>query len=236
MRHHHNPVPFTALPPSNARSHHTMRLRRHVAAGAVRAGKGQGKLPGGAAGLALPLPLAVRRRLGWRCMSWLQLTPHECCVTRRAPLGPTRCVHAHTRCKHGAHTEACKATLHAHAPPPAPAGVSINVDPTTWNSRRIYASIGITAPVDIVWEALTDYDNLGTFIPSLVENRCIKRQGKTATLYQVLLCPAPGCGVQAPVCWPFEEAAGGSGWQCPLLLARVCGCRPCRAHLGRSLQ
>ena len=70
--------------------------------------------------------------------------------------------------------------------PPSPSvGVSIQVDKTSWNSRRIYASISITAPVEMVWDALTDYDNLGTFIPSLVENRCLERTGRTAVLYQV---------------------------------------------------
>lgn len=64
-------------------------------------------------------------------------------------------------------------------------GVSIQVDNTSWNSRRIYASISITAPVEMVWNALTDYDNLDSFIPSLVENRCLERNGTTAVLYQV---------------------------------------------------
>jgi hypothetical protein len=36
-----------------------------------------------------------------------------------------------------------------------------------------------------VWAALTDYDGLGEFIPSLEENRCLERRPNGAVLYQV---------------------------------------------------
>ena len=35
------------------------------------------------------------------------------------------------------------------------------------NSRRLYANVEIAAPLQVVWEALTAYEGLGTFIPGL---------------------------------------------------------------------
>lgn len=43
----------------------------------------------------------------------------------------------------------------------------------------------INAPVSTVWGCLTDYDNLGTFIPSLVENKCLERRQDGCILHQV---------------------------------------------------
>jgi hypothetical protein len=37
----------------------------------------------------------------------------------------------------------------------------------------------------VVWSALTDYDNLGTFIPGLVENKCLQRYRAGCKLFQV---------------------------------------------------
>ncbi|PNW87072.1 hypothetical protein CHLRE_02g107750v5 [Chlamydomonas reinhardtii] len=67
----------------------------------------------------------------------------------------------------------------------ATSGVRIDVEKTSWNSRRIFAAVSIATPKSAVWLALSDYDNLGKFIPSLVENRCLERGGRTAVLYQV---------------------------------------------------
>jgi hypothetical protein len=49
----------------------------------------------------------------------------------------------------------------------------------------LQATVDINAPMPVVWEALTDYENLGTFIPSLVENRCLERRQQGCLLYQV---------------------------------------------------
>ncbi|PNH08610.1 hypothetical protein TSOC_004816 [Tetrabaena socialis] len=65
-------------------------------------------------------------------------------------------------------------------------GVRIDVENTSWNSRRIFASVAVAAPKAFVWSALTDYDNLARFIPSLVENRCVERSGDSAVLYQAV--------------------------------------------------
>lgn len=86
-----------------------------------------------------------------------------------------------------------------------PSPVAIEVDPTSFNSRRVYASIGVAAPVETVWSALTDYDNLGSFIPSLVENRCLEHSGNVAVLYQVewggavaVSCACMGSNIMKP--------------------------------------
>ncbi len=65
--------------------------------------------------------------------------------------------------------------------------MKIDVDKTSWNSRRIIASVSVATPKGFVWSALTDYDNLGKIVPSLVENRCLERRGNTCVLYQVRL-------------------------------------------------
>ena len=44
------------------------------------------------------------------------------------------------------------------------------------NSRRIFTGIDITADVDAVWAVLTDYENLGNVIPSLVKNDVLERR------------------------------------------------------------
>lgn len=76
--------------------------------------------------------------------------------------------------------------------------VGVQVVKTSWNSRLIHASVDVHADLECVWKALTDYENLGQFIPSLVENRCLERRGNGAVLYQV------GLGLPAPLsdsCW-----------------------------------
>ncbi|GFH11362.1 polyketide_cyc domain-containing protein [Haematococcus lacustris] len=69
--------------------------------------------------------------------------------------------------------------------------VTAVVEKTSWNSRKLHASITINAPVSTVWASLTDYDGLGNFIPSLVENRCLRRKPDGAVLLQVCCWPCP---------------------------------------------
>jgi hypothetical protein len=59
------------------------------------------------------------------------------------------------------------------------------VENTSWNSRYLFASVDIAAPVDTVWNTLNDYEKLASFIPSLVENRCLRKKNDGAVLYQV---------------------------------------------------
>lgn len=46
--------------------------------------------------------------------------------------------------------------------------VAVVVEPAGNNGRRLYAGVDISAPVDVIWGALTDYDSLGEFIPGLL--------------------------------------------------------------------
>lgn len=61
----------------------------------------------------------------------------------------------------------------------------VEIENTSWTSRKVYARISVRAPVEVVWGCLSDYDNLGTFIPSLVENVCLERKPNGAVLKQV---------------------------------------------------
>lgn len=63
--------------------------------------------------------------------------------------------------------------------------MAVKLTATSFSSRKLQATVDINAPVPVVWEALTDYENLGTFIPSLVENRCLERRKQGCLLYQV---------------------------------------------------
>lgn len=66
-----------------------------------------------------------------------------------------------------------------------PAVVQVAVEKTPNNSRRVFADVGIAAPPHVVWGALTDYDSLSNFIPSLLVNQCLERRGNGARLMQV---------------------------------------------------
>lgn len=61
----------------------------------------------------------------------------------------------------------------------------VQVEKTPGNSRRLVASVAIDTPPSVVWGALTDYQNLGNFIPGLVENQCLERRPDGARLLQV---------------------------------------------------
>jgi len=49
--------------------------------------------------------------------------------------------------------------------------VEVRIEKTSSNSRRIGGEIIVDAPIDDVWAILTDYDNLSTHVPNLVESR-----------------------------------------------------------------
>lgn len=48
--------------------------------------------------------------------------------------------------------------------------VAVEVEKGRSNSRHLSAGVDIAAPVSTVWAALTDYDNLGVFIPGRIVN------------------------------------------------------------------
>jgi hypothetical protein len=51
--------------------------------------------------------------------------------------------------------------------------VAVRIEAPTPNSRRIKGEILVQAPLEAVWSILTDYDNLSTHVPNLVESRRI---------------------------------------------------------------
>lgn len=63
--------------------------------------------------------------------------------------------------------------------------VSVFLAPAPQNSRLLCAGVDIHAPIESVWEALTDYEHLADFIPGLVVNECLERRDTGARLKQV---------------------------------------------------
>lgn len=66
-------------------------------------------------------------------------------------------------------------------------GVSISIEKLGSNSRRIYSRIGIDAPLQAVWNILTDYERLADFIPGLALSQVLFKTGNHARLFQVLI-------------------------------------------------
>ncbi|KAL7530221.1 hypothetical protein ACHAXR_005980, partial [Thalassiosira sp. AJA248-18] len=52
-------------------------------------------------------------------------------------------------------------------------GVLVGIERTSPNSRRISGEIIMDIPIDDIWGILTDYDNLSTHVPNLVESKVI---------------------------------------------------------------
>eukprot|EP00571_Detonula_confervacea_P007866 CAMPEP_0172330970 /NCGR_PEP_ID=MMETSP1058-20130122/61684_1 /TAXON_ID=83371 /ORGANISM="Detonula confervacea, Strain CCMP 353" /LENGTH=579 /DNA_ID=CAMNT_0013048213 /DNA_START=320 /DNA_END=2059 /DNA_ORIENTATION=- len=52
-------------------------------------------------------------------------------------------------------------------------GVLVGIESTSFNARRISGEILVDIPIDDIWEILTDYDNLSTHVPNLVESKVI---------------------------------------------------------------
>jgi len=52
--------------------------------------------------------------------------------------------------------------------------VHVRIERTSQNSRRIGSEIVVDAPINDVWAILTDYDNLSTHVPNLVESRRLR--------------------------------------------------------------
>lgn len=72
--------------------------------------------------------------------------------------------------------------------------VQVTVERGARNSRRLYASVQIAAPVEVVWGALTDYQGLGNFIPGVLSHSMHARtvtlpcQAKFQENYELLSC------------------------------------------------
>ncbi|XP_022158714.1 uncharacterized protein LOC111025172 isoform X2 [Momordica charantia] len=64
-------------------------------------------------------------------------------------------------------------------------GVNIKIEKLGNNSRRIYSRIGIDAPLQAVWNILTDYERLADFIPGLALSQIVYKTDNHARLFQV---------------------------------------------------
>lgn len=52
--------------------------------------------------------------------------------------------------------------------------VAVRIERTSPNSRRIAGEISVLAPLDAVWNILTDYDRLAIHVPNLMESRVLR--------------------------------------------------------------
>ncbi|KAL9185288.1 hypothetical protein ACHAXT_003065 [Thalassiosira profunda] len=57
-------------------------------------------------------------------------------------------------------------------------GVLVGIEATSPNSRRISGEIDMNIPIDDIFSILTDYDNLSTHVPNLVESKVINNGGR----------------------------------------------------------
>ncbi|KAJ7281165.1 hypothetical protein O6H91_Y368100 [Diphasiastrum complanatum] len=64
--------------------------------------------------------------------------------------------------------------------------VDVMVEKIGSNKRRVTAHVCIEAPLDTVWQVLTDYEGLADFIPNLVACQLLERREHGARLLQVL--------------------------------------------------
>lgn len=62
--------------------------------------------------------------------------------------------------------------------------VEVVIEKGARNSRCVYAGIDVAAPKTVVWDALSAYDELHTFIPGLKINQCLERKQDGAVLLQ----------------------------------------------------
>ena len=51
--------------------------------------------------------------------------------------------------------------------------------------RRLAVQLRTAIPIDVLWEVLTDYEKLDSFIPNLTSSQLVFREGSTVGLQQV---------------------------------------------------
>ena len=64
-------------------------------------------------------------------------------------------------------------------------GVYIEIEKLESNSRRIRSRIDIDAPLQTVWNILTDYERLADFIPGLAVCQLLRKSDNFARIFQV---------------------------------------------------
>ncbi len=69
--------------------------------------------------------------------------------------------------------------------PPAQAGADISVVATAQETAvQITAHAVVRAPPELIWQTLTDYDHLATFVPGITSSRVVSRQGPELVVEQ----------------------------------------------------
>lgn len=63
--------------------------------------------------------------------------------------------------------------------------IDLKIEKSGKNSRRITATIEVEAPLDAVWNVLTDYERLADFIPGLAVSQLLERRENGARLLQI---------------------------------------------------
>ncbi|ONI14653.1 hypothetical protein PRUPE_3G000900 [Prunus persica] len=63
--------------------------------------------------------------------------------------------------------------------------IDVEIEKTGNNCRRIRSEIGIEAPLNTVWNLLTDYERLADFIPGLAVCRLLHKTDNYARLFQI---------------------------------------------------
>ena len=79
--------------------------------------------------------------------------------------------------------------------------IEVLIERPTMNSRKISASCIVEKPLADVWSILTDYDNLATHVPNLVESRVLPGYGSPlgeSSLFQAQAANAPTGAAQLP--------------------------------------
>jgi ribosome-associated toxin RatA of RatAB toxin-antitoxin module len=109
--------------------------------------------------------------------------------------------------------------------------VAVDVQRTSISSRVLVAAVDIAAPPSAVWAALTDYERLADFIPSLEANECLAHdpQQGTARLRQVgAQDVAMGVKFRAAVTLDIREHRGPGG----IPAAMITSSQDSRDYLG----
>lgn len=68
--------------------------------------------------------------------------------------------------------------------PPDVGSINVAIERTSSNTRRISASVIVDSSMDDCWSILTDYNNLATHVPNLVQSTLIKSPTNGIRLYQ----------------------------------------------------
>jgi ribosome-associated toxin RatA of RatAB toxin-antitoxin module len=75
--------------------------------------------------------------------------------------------------------------LGALATAPAQAAADISVMATAEGTAvQVTARAVLHAPVELIWQTLTDYDHLSEFVPGLISSRVVSRQGAQLVIEQ----------------------------------------------------